>query len=105
MITNTNSASSIAPANLNPANSAKTAAAARASQPDVTQTDDAAELALLNGTDFSATQTSNPAGFIPDAASALQGTTLAGQNMLNQPGAAMLAQANLSPDSVLKLLA
>lgn len=105
MIANTNSTPSVAAANLNNATAAKTPGATRASQPNATLTDEAAELALLNGTDFSAAQSSNPVGFIPDAAGASQGAALATQNMLNQPGAAMLAQANLSADSVLKLLA
>ncbi|HUD49603.1 MAG TPA: flagellin [Candidatus Baltobacteraceae bacterium] len=35
---------------------------------------------------------------------AVQSTQLARANMLNQPGTAMLAQANLSPETVLNLL-
>jgi hypothetical protein len=105
VITNANSAPAIATANLNGSHlTRKAAAASLAGQGDTLHTDSAAEPALLAVTDSSATQVSDSASQISDLATAAQSVASARQTMLTQPAAALLAQANLSPESVLKLL-
>ena len=105
MITNTNSAPAVAAENLSEFLSSKTTTAAnRANPAAATEADESADRALLSGTDSTTASYSDTSGLFPDAAAAEQGMGLARQNMLTQPGTTLLAQANLSPESVLKLL-
>jgi hypothetical protein len=105
VIANTNSVPTVGTANLSQYLPTKnTAGANRASQAAPVETGTAAEEIRLNGTDQSAASGSDTAGSFPDAAAAEQGMAFARQSMQTQPATTLLAQANVSPASVLKLL-